>query len=100
MINLLSRLLYAILFLFLVCLSMLNLGSCSKDQTIYQTIKDTLHIKDTIRIHDTAYYDVVCPLRGTYVGSGTSHFGNSSYSEWNFRDNNFVTGKEAAGGSR
>ena len=97
--NLSRRIIYPILFVFVVCLSLLNLESCTKDETIYQTIKDTVRIKDTIRIRDTVYYDAVCPLRGTYVGSGTSHLGNSSYSEWNFRDNNFVTGKEAAGGS-
>lgn len=41
--------------------------------------------------------DVVCELRGTFTGSGTSHLGNSSYSSYTFQDNNFVDGKEAAG---
>jgi hypothetical protein len=82
-----------------VSLFLANLGSCTKEETIYQTIKDTVRIKDTIRIRDTTYYEAVCPLRGTYTGSGTSHLGNSSYSEYTFRDNNFVVGRDTAGGS-
>jgi hypothetical protein len=97
--NLISRLIFPFLFVSVACVSLLQLGSCSKEDPIIQTVKDTVHIKDTIRIRDTVYYDVVCPLRGTYTGSGTSHLGNSSYSEWSFRDNNFVAGKEAPGGT-
>lgn len=99
--NLLSRLIYLFLFVGATSFFLIQLGSCTKDKEIIikETVRDTIRIKDTIRIRDTTYYDVVCPLRGTYKGAGTSHLGNSSYSEWLFQDNNFVTGKEAAGGS-
>ena len=95
--NLISRLIYAVLLLIATCFVLLQVGSCKKDpEIITKTVTDTVRIKDTIRIRDTTYYDVVCPLRGTYKGSGTSHLGNSSYSEYFFQDNNFVTGKESA----
>jgi hypothetical protein len=90
-----NRTIYFVLSVIVFSLLLLQSGSCTKEkETIIEKI-----VKDTIRIRDTTYYDVVCPLRGTFVGSGTSHLGNSAYSEYTFQENNFVFGKEAAGGS-
>ena len=95
--NLLTRLVCPVVIIIVISLLLFQAGGCTKDpEIITKTVTDTVRIKDTIRIRDTTYYDIVCPLRGTYKGSGTSHLGNSSYSEWFFQDNNFVTGKEAA----
>lgn len=57
--------------------------------------------KDTITktINDTAYYDVVCPLRGNYSGLSTPSVGSPSPSFYMFQDNNFIVGKATASGA-
>jgi hypothetical protein len=88
-----NRLVYLVISVAVFSLLLLQLGSCTKETEII-----TKPVKDTVYIRDTTYYDVVCPLRGTFTGSGTSHLGNSSYGSYTFQDNNFVVGREVAGG--
>ena len=66
---------------------------CKK--TVTKTITDTV-IKT---INDTAYYDAVCPLRGSYSGTNTSSTGVSAPAYYTFQDNNLAVGKITVGGA-
>lgn len=60
---------------------------CTKEDPITETVTDTL------------YYDAVCPLRGTFVGTNTPSVGTPSGIVYTFQDNNFVVGRHTVGGA-
>lgn len=68
-------------------------AACKK--TVTKTITDTV----TRTINDTAYYDAVCPLRGSYSGSNLTHTGTAGSIYYTFQDNNLAVGKSSAGGA-
>ena len=70
--------------------------SCKKETIIIkETILDTINVilHDTLNVHDTVNFDSVCPISGTYVGTGTPNVGFSSNAIYTFAANHFVEGR-------
>jgi hypothetical protein len=70
---------------------------CNKTVTKTDTVTVTKTDTVTKTINDTTYFDAVCPVRGSYSGTNTSHTGVNSTCFYTFRDNNMVVGQDATG---
>ncbi len=77
-------------FLALFSVVIIQLAGCTKEEIVEVEVV----VKDTVVIRDTTFYDIACPVRGTYVGTSTPNGGGpSSNSIYTFEDNNFVVGR-------
>lgn len=85
-----SPLFKASAFLSLFTVAIMQMTSCTKEELVEVEVV----VKDTVIVHDTTYYDIVCPVRGTFVGTSTPNGGGpSSNSIYTFEENHFVVGR-------